>query len=236
MALAPRLPTPNSDSKLQSSIGKDAYFSEIVSIQKQIPYERALGKFNPYTSRRIEGPNDYAFYCHCYALCRLYETNMQAVSDRAAAQIKSLDIEQQTLKRELAASEAQKAEAMKENKRLRARSKAIFFISTLLIVAVLIFLPRQTKSVSSSSHSSPSSNSSSVTVPASPTPSTEDSSSGPGSRPSGYVSTQYIGNKNSKKFHKSSCSYLPDKSNQIIFDSRSDAIDAGYSPCGRCYP
>lgn len=224
MALSPRLPTPTSDSQLQSSIGQDAYFSEIVSIQKQIPYERALGKFNPYTSRRIEGPNDYAFYCHCYALCRLYEVNMQAVNDRATMQIKALDIEQQTLKRELAASEVQRAETIKENKRLRARSKAIFFISVLLIVAVFIFLPNS------------SSNSSSVTVPASPAPSTSHSSSGPGSRPNGYVSTQYIGNKNSKKFHKSSCSYLPDKSNQIIFDSRSDAIDASYSPCGRCYP
>lgn len=55
-------------------------------------------------------------------------------------------------------------------------------------------------------------------------------------RPSGYVSSRYIGNIDTKKFHHSYCSYLPDEDNQIEFDYRDDAIDAGYDPCGHCNP
>lgn len=55
-------------------------------------------------------------------------------------------------------------------------------------------------------------------------------------RPSGYVSSRYIGNIDTKKFHHSYCSYLPDEDNQIEFDYRDDAIDAGYDPCGHCSP
>ena len=44
----------------------------------------------------------------------------------------------------------------------------------------------------------------------------------------------YIGNKNSRKFHLSTCSNLPKEENQVIFDSYADAIAAGYTPCGSC--
>ena len=50
------------------------------------------------------------------------------------------------------------------------------------------------------------------------------------------ISNGYIGNKNTKKYHCSSCSYLPDKGNQIVFDSSAEAEAAGYSPCGHCNP
>lgn len=50
------------------------------------------------------------------------------------------------------------------------------------------------------------------------------------------ISNSYIGNKNSHKFHLPTCSYLPDQGNQVIFDSRDEAISAGYSPCGHCKP
>ena len=50
------------------------------------------------------------------------------------------------------------------------------------------------------------------------------------------VYDQYIGSKNSKKFHVPSCSYLPDQENQILFETRDEAIAAGYSPCGHCKP
>ena len=48
----------------------------------------------------------------------------------------------------------------------------------------------------------------------------------------------YIGNANSRKFHKSSCSSVRDMKdyNKVGFDSRSEAIDAGYEPCKRCHP
>lgn len=46
----------------------------------------------------------------------------------------------------------------------------------------------------------------------------------------------YIGNTESKKFHESSCSYLPDPSNRTYFDTRDEALNSGYSPCGHCHP
>lgn len=51
-------------------------------------------------------------------------------------------------------------------------------------------------------------------------------------------SASYVGNRNSKKFHHSWCSSVSDMkaSNSVSFDSRSEAIDCGYKPCGRCNP
>ena len=46
----------------------------------------------------------------------------------------------------------------------------------------------------------------------------------------------YIGNKNTKKFHYPSCHTLPAEKNQVIFDNRNSAVNAGYTPCGNCKP
>ena len=55
---------------------------------------------------------------------------------------------------------------------------------------------------------------------------------------SSYSGYAYIGNSNSGKFHKSSCSSVRDMRdyNKVGFDSRSEAINAGYVPCKRCHP
>lgn len=45
---------------------------------------------------------------------------------------------------------------------------------------------------------------------------------------------EYIGNKNSKKFHLPTCKNLPAEKNRVFFDSRQEAVDAGYDPCGNC--
>ena len=51
-------------------------------------------------------------------------------------------------------------------------------------------------------------------------------------------SGDYIGNKNTMKFHHSYCSSVNDmkESNKVPFDSREEAISAGYVPCKRCNP
>ena len=49
-------------------------------------------------------------------------------------------------------------------------------------------------------------------------------------------SGQYIGNKNSKKFHRTSCKSLPKESNRVRFSSREKAVSSGYSPCKNCNP
>lgn len=46
----------------------------------------------------------------------------------------------------------------------------------------------------------------------------------------------YIGNRRSKKFHKSTCSGLPNEDNREYFSSRSDAVNDGYEPCKMCKP
>lgn len=46
-----------------------------------------------------------------------------------------------------------------------------------------------------------------------------------------------IGNKNTKAFHRPTCSRLPKEENQVIFPSREDALAAGYdNPCDYCCP
>ena len=47
---------------------------------------------------------------------------------------------------------------------------------------------------------------------------------------------RYIGNKNSKVFHRPSCGSLPSGKNQVYFDSRSYAVSKGYKPCSKCDP
>ena len=46
----------------------------------------------------------------------------------------------------------------------------------------------------------------------------------------------YIGNKNSRKFHRPSCNTLPAEKNRIYFSSRDEAINSGFSSCGNCHP
>lgn len=46
----------------------------------------------------------------------------------------------------------------------------------------------------------------------------------------------YIGNKNTKVFHRPDCSYLPAEKNKVKFSTRSEAVELGYAPCGTCKP
>ncbi|NLC69286.1 MAG: MBL fold metallo-hydrolase [Clostridiaceae bacterium] len=46
----------------------------------------------------------------------------------------------------------------------------------------------------------------------------------------------YIGNKNTKKFHKPSCNSLPAEKNRVYFNTKEEAVSAGYQPCKICEP
>ncbi len=48
--------------------------------------------------------------------------------------------------------------------------------------------------------------------------------------------SSYIGNSNSKKFHKITCGGLPSEKNRVYFSSREEAIENGFSPCKTCNP
>ena len=45
-----------------------------------------------------------------------------------------------------------------------------------------------------------------------------------------------IGNLETKKFHYSDCSYLPDSTNRTSLADCDAASSGGYSPCGHCEP
>ena len=47
---------------------------------------------------------------------------------------------------------------------------------------------------------------------------------------------EYIGNKNSKKFHLPTCKNLPAEKNRVYLSSRDEAIQNGFDPCGNCNP
>lgn len=51
---------------------------------------------------------------------------------------------------------------------------------------------------------------------------------------SAQADTVYIGNKNSKKVHSSTCSGLPAEGNRVYFDTLQEALDQGYTICGQC--
>lgn len=52
------------------------------------------------------------------------------------------------------------------------------------------------------------------------------------------LAANYVGNANSGKFHYANCSFVgrmnPD--NRVEFNTREEAINAGYIPCKRCQP
>ena len=50
------------------------------------------------------------------------------------------------------------------------------------------------------------------------------------------VEETYIGNKKSRKFHKSDCNTLPSEKNRIYLGNRNEAVERVYSPCGNCNP
>lgn len=67
-----------------------------------------------------------------------------------------------------------------------------------------------------------------------PTPEVPDE---PDPEPTPEPSTgSYIGNVNSHVFHDTSCKTLPKEKNRIYFDSRQEAVDANFKPCGNCKP
>ena len=62
---------------------------------------------------------------------------------------------------------------------------------------------------------------------------TEGEGSGSGSSETEY---SYIGNLNSKVYHRNSCLSLPSEINRIYFITKDEAVNAGYRACSRCNP
>ena len=52
------------------------------------------------------------------------------------------------------------------------------------------------------------------------------------------LAASYIGNSNTGKFHYANCSSVGkmNPAHKVGFNTRDEAINAGYSPCGNCKP
>ena len=50
------------------------------------------------------------------------------------------------------------------------------------------------------------------------------------------VADGYIGNKKSLVFHLPTCPNLPAEKNRVLFETREEALAAGYRACGNCHP
>ncbi len=46
----------------------------------------------------------------------------------------------------------------------------------------------------------------------------------------------FIGNSQSKTYHRADCSFLPKESNRVYFATAAEAEQNGYQPCGHCDP
>lgn len=217
MAASPTMPTTESTTALQSEMKKTRYRTEIRKIKAEYPYHKAIGKKSPYNGKIIQTEDDYDLYCHCYALFRMYEKDMAEADNKLLNANVSLSLERK--------ANAEFCEAAYKRFRFM---RIVIYVLCAALAYFIFFFPH---SSSSSSVSSSSSTSSSESPEVS-----SDSSSEVSQRPDGYVSSEYVGNKKSRKFHRSSCPYLPDADNRRIFKSRDAAISAGYDPCGHCNP
>lgn len=225
MAASPTMPTTESTTALQSEMKKTRYRTEIRKIKAEYPYHKAIGKKSPYNGKIIRTEDDYDLYCHCYALFRMYEKDMAEADNKLLNANVSLSLERK------ANTEFYEA----AYKRFRFMRIIIYVLCAAL--AYFVFLSPFSSSSDTSTHQSSSSSSSSSSAPSSESSELSSDSSGDGpQRPDGYASNEYIGNKKSHRFHRSSCSYLPDSDNRRIFKSRDAAIAAGYDPCGHCNP
>lgn len=68
-----------------------------------------------------------------------------------------------------------------------------------------------------------------------PTPG-RDGGTAPQPSQSAAAQETYIGNRNSQVFHREDCPNLPAEQNRVLFSSREEALEEGYTPCGNCKP
>lgn len=245
------LPAPNKFPIQKAD--RNRYYREVQKVRAEFPYASVYGKINPYNKRKILSENDYDLYCHSYAVLRLYEKSLTSAEYR---------VSQERIEAARIRSEAYQYAAYARKYVLRQRIlSAVLAVVAAIAIGFSAFsrrsVPADPQPVSaqpsvSQAAAAPSaapSESPSVAEPApaveQPTQTPQDTppasspsytASGGSSRPDPYISDSYIGNRSSHKFHRSTCSFLPNPENQVIFDSASDALAAGYEPCKKCNP
>lgn len=215
-----------------------------------LPFDYVKGGINPYTNTVVNSHEDYEFYAHCFALKKKFESCVVDIESKFREEYEDKNIE---LSADLTSAK-QTISFLERSTKNRLKFSLVFAL--LFLLFLILFCVRPSTSEYRSLESSYSqlvdernallsevddayslgynngyfygsiSSSSSSTI--------KGNSSSYDRSPA--VSTSYIGNSKTKKFHESSCSYLPDASNQVSLDTRDDAVSRGYSPCGHCNP
>ena len=249
----------NLDVESVTSISKQEYARYLDAFYKELPFDKALGQINPYTHTVITNWNDYFVYAHCYILKEKAETSLAVLENQYANQNKELSKNLSAAQREssyLRSSRKFRSILLllsillcavlffvSSNRPEQSEYNALLAQNEILKEEVSSYkkdLIDAKEAISSSYHDGYSSGYSEGRTDAQA--SSNSISNNPSSYSSTYQSdspvsdTDYIGNSSTKKFHRSTCSYLPSKSNQVPLKSRDEAINNGYVPCKRCNP
>ena len=251
---SPMLPAPNKFPIQKAD--RNRYYREVQKVRTEFPYTSVYGKINPYNKRKILSENDYDLYCHSYAVLRLYEKSLAKVECQAAQSHMAAEHIRSEAYRVRSGAYQYVACARKYVLRQRILS-AVLAVVAAIAIGFSAFsrrsVPADSQPVSaqpsvSQAAAAPSAAPAESPSVAKPAPAVEQPTQTPpasspsytassgSSRPDPYISDSYIGNRSSHKFHRSTCSFLPNPENQVIFDSASDALAAGYEPCKKCNP
>lgn len=230
---SPMLPAPNKFPIQKAD--RDRYYREVQKVRAEFPYASVYGKINPYNKRKILSENDYDLYCHSYAVLRLYEKSLAKVESQAAQSHMAAEHIRSEAYRVRSGAYQYVAYARKYVLRQRILS-AVLAVVAAIAIGFSAFSRRSVPADPQPVSAQPSVSQAAAAPSAAPSESPSYTASGGSSRPDPYISDSYIGNRSSHKFHRSTCSFLPNPENQVIFDSASDALAAGYDPCKKCNP
>ena len=223
------------------------YYTTLLQIKRELPFDTVCGKISPYTKQPIKTPDEYNTYCSCLALKRTCELKLREMDkELAAAKAKEFSALVKASAADRSEREARRQLALgKVNQdKYKGRIKLLKILVVLLCLTCVAMYSSGKRSQASEAKQSAQTSAEGkqavgkeVNIEEQLQGDSSAASTATGSeKPDGYESTDYIGNKKSHKFHKTTCSYLPDSQNQRRFKSRDSAIAAGYEPCGKCSP
>lgn len=228
--------------------------AEFTRCKREQPFlQLYIGKKNPYSGCTINNMYDYHEYLREHAYYDLCDKSFAAALSEETSALRK---ENEALSKELATANKTAATLRDENIKFSSRHSRLVIIFTLLlivgfIISCIVVSHKQSDSYLEGERNGYDSgydvgkdewydkgyaegkndgydngfDAGQKSARRNSSSATSDSSSG-----------LYIGNRNSKKYHFSTCSYLPDEANRIYFDSSSDAETSGYVPCSHCDP
>ena len=227
---------------------------------REFPFYSVQGKLSPYTNTVIDTWHDYMLYGHCYVMKQITENRLSSMDDQYHDQISDLERKAARSAADLRAANKTCADLSAQNKKLQSSNgllASLFSILLVVLVCILFVVPNPLEDdLAALKKENEELQDSLLAAEAEVDQSYRDglsagyrintSDDSPIERPaysfshsydsSPAVETYYIGNRSTKKFHRSDCSYLPAQDNQVALSSREEAISSGYDPCKRCDP